>query len=81
MAQSTSTREGKQVEFSLVNGQEATASFDGGDISGLGGLLLLVAVDDMHGFLAGAAKCIKDKRLKKQVKHTMENLLRQSVLL
>jgi len=71
----------EQIDFRLANGQEATADFGGGDISGLGGLPLLAAVDDEYGFIAGAARCIKDKRLKEQVKHTMENLLRQAVLL
>lgn len=81
MAQCTSIHDLEQVDFRLANGQEATADFGGGDISGLGGLPLLAAVDDEHGFLAGAAKCIKDKRLQEQVKHTIENLLRQAVFL
>ena len=81
MAKSSWCVSSEQVDFRLANGQEATADFSGGDISGLGGLPLLAAVDDEYGFIAGAAKCIKDKRLKEQVKHTMENLLRQAVLL
>jgi hypothetical protein len=81
VAKSTSIRAVEQVDFRLANGQEATADFSGGDISGLGGLPLLVAIDDDHEFLSGAARCIKDGRLKKQVTHTIEKLLKQAVLL
>lgn len=81
MAKSTSSGKVEQVDFRLANGQSATADFGGGDISGLGGLPLLVTIDDQYDFLAGASRCIKDRRLTEQVTHTIENLLRQAVLL
>jgi len=81
VAKSTSRRDVQQVEFRLANGQAAVADFGGGDISGLGGLPLLVAVDDQYDFLAGAARYIKDRRLKGQITHTVEKLFRQAVLL
>jgi hypothetical protein len=71
----------EQVDFALANGIEATAGFDGGDISGFGGAVLMSLVDDAYQFTAGAARYIKDKRNKDQVTHTMERLLRQAVLL
>jgi hypothetical protein len=71
----------KQVDFVLENGNAATADFAGGDVSPFGGLVLLSLVDDANQFLARAAKCIKDCRIPAQVKHTVQNLLRQVVLL
>lgn len=81
MAKSTSRRDFQQVDFRLANGLEATANFEGGDISGLGGLIFLALVDDATGFIEGAARCIKDKRAQEQVKHEMQNLLKQAVYL
>ena len=81
MAKSTWCVSGEQVDFALANGLEATADFAGGDISPFGGLVLLAAVDDANQFIAGAARCIKDKREQSRVTHEIENLLKQIVYL
>lgn len=81
MAKSTIVAADEQVEFRLANGKEATANFEGGDISGLGGMIFMALTDDAYGFIDGAAKCIKDKRARDQIKHQMHNLLRQVVYL
>jgi hypothetical protein len=81
LAKSTCCASSGQVEFALANGTEATAGFDGGDISGFGGAALMSLVDDAYQFTAGAAGYVKDKRNSDQVTHTMEKLFRQAVLL
>lgn len=81
LAKSTWCVSSRQVEFALANGIEATANFDGGDISGFGGAALMSLVDDAYQFTAGAARYVKDKRNSDQVTHTMEKLFRQAVLL
>ncbi len=81
MAKSTWCASSGQVEFALANGIEATAGFDGGDISGFGGAVLMSLVDDAYQFTAGAARCIQDRRNSAQVTHSMEKLYRQAVLL
>ncbi len=81
LAKSTLCAQDEQIEFALANGMEATAGFNGGDISGLGGLIFLALADDAHGFIDGAAECIKDKRVQGLVTHEMKNLLKQVVYL
>jgi hypothetical protein len=81
LAKSTWCEPSEQVDFALANGLEATADFDGGDISPFGGLVLLAAVDDANHFIAGAARCIKDKREQSRVTHSIEDLLKQIVYL
>jgi hypothetical protein len=81
MTKSTKQQELEQVQFSLANGMEATGSFNGGDISCFGGLGLLSLIDDANGYIAGAARMIKDRRCQDRVVHSMANLLRQVVLL
>jgi len=71
----------EQVDFHLENGFSATAGFDGGDISGFGGAVLLSLIDDVHRLTQTAASCIKDRRDPSRITHTMPQLLRQSVLL
>jgi hypothetical protein len=78
---STTTATTKQVDFVLENGNAATADFDNGDVSPFGGLALLSLVDDANRFLRRAAQCIKDSRIPSQITHTIENLLKQVVLL
>jgi hypothetical protein len=81
VAKSTSCVPQEQVDFRLANGMEATAGFNGGDISPFGGMVLLSQVDDSYGFLEGAARCIKDKRNQASVTHEILDLLKQIVLL
>jgi hypothetical protein len=81
LAKSTWCASSEQIEFALANGIKATGGFDGGDISGFGGAVLMSLVDDAYRFTSGAAEFIKDRRNPTQVKHTMEKLFRQAVLL
>ena len=81
MAKSTWCAAEEQIEFHLANGLEATAGFNGGDISSFGGLPLLSLVDDAKQFIAGAASCLQDDRSQEKIKHKIENLLRQMVFL
>lgn len=71
----------EQVDFHLANGLSATAGFNGGDISGFGGAVLLSLIDDVHGFTEGATRHIRDLRDQDRVTHSMEKLLRQAILL
>lgn len=71
----------EQVDFDLGNGLQAKAAWNGGDISGLGGLAFLALADYVTGFIEGAAKCIKDKRAQNQIRHSVEQLLKQVVYL
>jgi len=81
LAKSTAQVTDRQVDFALANGQRATAGFDGGDISGFGGAVLLALIDDVHQFTATAAKYLKDNRDQSRIKHSLEQLLRQAILL
>lgn len=81
MAKRTWCESVEQVDFRLENGLSATAGFNGGDISGFGGAILLALVDDIHQFTASAARYIKDGRDPERVTHTLENLVRQAVIL
>lgn len=81
MAKGTWCAATEQVDFHLANGIAATAGFNGGDISGFGGAVLLALIDDAYKFTETAARCIKDKRDPQRVTHSMTQLLRQAVLL
>jgi hypothetical protein len=81
VSKSTAVAGVKQVDFALENGNAATADFGNGDVSPFGGLALLSLVDDANQFLSRAARCIKDSRVPAQITHTVENLLKQVVLL
>lgn len=71
----------KQVEFSCVDGETLLGRFDGGDISGFGGAVILRELEKLHGLIAGAAACIKDTRDPSRVVHTMFNILVQRIFL
>lgn len=65
----------------LVKKKELCINFNAGRVSSDGGALLLKALDDRLGFSEDLASCLKDRRDKNMIKHTMEDLFRTRLYL
>jgi len=81
MPKSKRKTKNKQVEFSFLEGEKLIGRFDGGDISGFGGAVILRELEQIHGLIAGAADCIKDTRDPLKVIHTVFHILCQRIFL
>ena len=81
MSKSKRKSKRKQVEFSFLEGEKVIGRFDGGDISGFGGAVILRELELMHDLIAGAAQCIKDTRDPAKVIHTVFHILCQRIFL
>ncbi len=68
-----------RVPFSKFKRRELEVSFDGGDVSSDGGLLLLREVEKRLGLLKQVAEILPDPRNPTLVRHTTEQLLKQRV--
>ena len=69
----------KQVEFTACKRRHVHADFSGGDISSDGGVVLLREMDRRLGLSGAVARCLRDNRKKKQVRHDQQSMLRQRV--
>lgn len=81
MAKSKAKSAIQQCSFSFLQKRSLIGRFDGGDISGFGGAVILRQLEQIFGLIAGAAKCIKDTRDQAKVKHTIFNIIAQRIFL
>ncbi len=70
-----------QVDFGRVNKKLVVGRFDGGDISGNGGLLLLSRLEKKAGLVERFAKNLSDRRTANLVDYSLADLCLQRVLL
>jgi hypothetical protein len=68
-----------KIEFPRCRGRRVEADFAGGDISSIGGALLLALADRRFGLLSGLACRLDDERQAGKVAHKLLALLRQRV--
>jgi hypothetical protein len=69
-----------QLKFDLGLGKPVVGSFDGGQISSDGGLILLRQADKRLRVTEHMSLCIADKRRPDLIEHSMEALLQQRLL-
>lgn len=69
----------ESFDFPAVKRRRVEASFDGGDITSDGGVLLLRQADQKLGLTAAIAKVIDDDRRQASCQHNLISLLRQRV--
>jgi len=69
----------KRIEFAPFKRRRVDVSFDGGDVSSDGGVLLIRQLDRRLGLLDAVAKALTDSRDPQRVTHTLTDLLRQRV--
>lgn len=81
MAKSKAKPAIKQCNFSFLRSRLLAGRFDGGDISGFGGAVILRQLEQIFGLIEGAAKCIKDTRDQAKVKHSIFTIIAQRVFL
>lgn len=67
----------RTFEFPRVNRRVVEASFDGGDITSDGGVLLLRQADRLLGLSEAIARALKDPRRQASCDHDLKSLLRQ----
>jgi hypothetical protein len=80
MKKSSQRAASEQVIFNFGK-RKAIGKFDGGDISGLGGLPIFQLLEQSSGFVRGLTDCIKDTRRKKSTVHSLFVVIWQAVLL
>ena len=68
-----------QLDFGNLHGKQVTASFDGGNVSTDGGLLLVRQADHRLGLTATASRCLRDHRQAAKVSHPFADMLAQRV--
>lgn len=64
----------------LLGSRSISAKFDGGRLSGDGGLVLLREVDKKPGLIRRLADCIRDGRDRSRVKVTIAEMLSQRIM-
>ena len=69
----------EKIELKAQKGKKLQVSFDGGDITSDGGVLLLQKADERIGLLKQIADRIKDPRRQASCEHSVLHLLRQRV--
>jgi hypothetical protein len=79
MSKFTANPRTAQLKLDLVENKEVVVSFDGDDVSGNGGLLLVAQAEKLTGLLAGAANRLDDHRTESLVKHSMFERVAQRV--
>lgn len=70
---------GKRMVFRACGRREVVASFDGGTISGDGGVLLLREVDRRLELMPRLSQCFRDDRSALLIRHRVEELIAQRV--
>ena len=73
------TSDSPALEFSPVGDKSIHASFDGGNISSDGGLVLLKEVEQRLGVIKAMESCIQDQRDQRYTDHSYQTLLTQRV--
>jgi len=70
-----------QAEFAFPSckSRKVTADFTGGNISSIGGVMLLKRADRQLGLIASSARCIPDLRRQASVTHSVRHMLAQRV--
>lgn len=66
-------------EFPSCKSRKVSADFSGGEISSIGGVMLLKQAEKKLGLIRSAARHIPDLRRTKSVKHSVEHMLAQRV--
>lgn len=79
MPNCTEEFEFKPIEFGRLGRRVIEGCFDGGSMTGDGGVMLLGEVDRKLGLLDAAARCIADPRSPLLIKHGVRDMLRQRV--
>lgn len=69
----------EQLRLGILHRKQLTGTFDGGDISSDGGLLLLAQADQRLGLTRQLAACLRDERQPGKVRHRVAELLAQRV--
>jgi len=69
----------KRIEFAPCKRRRVEVGFDGGEVSGDGGVLLIRKLDRRVGLLDAVAQALADPRDPQRVTHTLADLLRQRV--
>src|SRR5215831_19444826 len=69
----------KQLEFESFGRRRVQASFDGGEVSSDGGLLLLRKLERRLGLIDAVARVLADPRDPQRVQHSLVDMLRQRV--
>ena len=77
MTECTEAQGKRQLRFDFGLGKGVVGEFDGGRISSDGGLVLLRQADDRLRLTEQAAFCLGDRRRSGQIRHEMQDLLRQ----
>jgi hypothetical protein len=70
----------REIRAKAPGKREFVGSFDGGDITSDGGLLLLQATEERRGILSRFAECFSDHRDQRLIEHTCQELVAQRVL-
>jgi DDE family transposase len=77
MTECTKSAADVQLRFDFGLGKPIAGSFDGGEISSDGGLVLVRQIDDKLQLSKQIAFCLADRRNFSYVKHALEDLIRQ----
>jgi len=70
----------KKIRFSSAKRQAVEGTFDGGEVSSDGGLVLMREADRRLGLLSAVARGLDDRRQSGKVRHEAVTLLRQRVM-
>lgn len=68
-----------QMKLDLVESKPVSVAFDGAEVSGNGGLLLISQVEKLTGLIAGAVQRMDDHRTASLIKHNHFELVAQRV--
>lgn len=69
----------KQIEFEGFGRRRMEVSFDGGEVSSDGGLLLLRKLERRLGLIQAVAEVLADPRDPERIRHRLGDMLRQRV--
>jgi hypothetical protein len=79
MTKSNASQRIGQLQLDLLETKPAVIDFDGDDVSGNAGLLLVAQAEQLTGLIAGAAARLDDHRTASLIKHSQFELVAQRV--
>lgn len=79
MKKSIANQRVSQLRLSLLEEKPVDVSFDGEDVSGNGGALLVACAEKLTGLLRGAAARLDDHRTQSMIKHNLYEQIAQRV--
>jgi len=79
MSKSNATQRIGQLKLDLLKEKETVVTFDGEDVTGNSGVLLLAQAEKMTGLLSGAEKRLQDHRTASLIKHNQFEMIAQRV--